>query len=720
MKNRFNLKQILFVLLLCTFFVNSGYAQWGEFGDLGDSFEETWDTDDGHHHEIDSYGHHHETWTDKYGTHHTETWDTPDGHHHQIGDNGHHHETWTDKYGTHHTETWTDRDGLHSRWTDKEGIPHDTLTGKDGVTHDVFTKDGVTHDIYTKDGKVHDHIQFIDSNGKLYEIHSIIVAISSEYQDPITGERYKVISQHLLTNSKGEIQKNSYGKDKIISFTILKDGQEVEIFTDGSLASYKILVKQNNSNSFENDQTYCEIFPGLCNTISPIIDDKETVNHNNVNEETVNHNNVDEHLEINSEINCLGNEDACKKLINKINNLIKKLNQAGPLSDEALKQYQKEFAELMRNVGTEMNLEVSLVYKNVSLNNNLTFNENIAINNNMLSTLDNSKQFNFDLDAINDPEKLKQISEDTVETQLIDMMPNESSEMTFGDYMAIAEPFLVEILIAVLPFGDVIDLVRSIHSGDKLGVAFAMAGIISTAFGGSAVKGAIKGTLIFRKITRITTKLGNLAKAGANAARKGIKITLDSTGNLVSKIGNKVIAKGDDAVKSVVKHIDEGLPRAGTVGGETAENLAKARNLVGTASGNGTKITGNWLRGSQRNAGKFPKSIADKMKGKKYDNFNEFRKDFWKKVADDPNMSKQFKHDAASMNEMRNGRAPFADVSQQINGKPNCFHCKKYNIHHNTPINQGGDVFNFDNLTIVTPRYHKEILSPSYHKGYNY
>ena len=106
--------------------------------------------------------------------------------------------------------------------------------------------------------------------------------------------------------------------------------------------------------------------------------------------------------------------------------------------------------------------------------------------------------------------------------------------------------------------------------------------------------------------------------------------------------------------------------------------------------------------------------MADKMRNKNYDNFGEFREDFWKNVADDPDLSRQFRNDAASMNEMRNGRAPFANASQQIGGKV------KYEIHHNTPINQGGEVYNFDNLTIVTPRYHKDILLPEYHRGYGY
>jgi len=41
-------------------------------------------------------------------------------------------------------------------------------------------------------------------------------------------------------------------------------------------------------------------------------------------------------------------------------------------------------------------------------------------------------------------------------------------------------------------------------------------------------------------------------------------------------------------------------------------------------------------------------------------------------------------------------------------------------LHHKTPINQGGSVYDVDNLYIVTPKYHKEILDPAYHYGYGY
>jgi hypothetical protein len=33
------------------------------------------------------------------------------------------------------------------------------------------------------------------------------------------------------------------------------------------------------------------------------------------------------------------------------------------------------------------------------------------------------------------------------------------------------------------------------------------------------------------------------------------------------------------------------------------------------------------------------------------------------------------------------------------------------------PINKGGKVYDLNNIVIVTPRYHKEILEKKYHNG---
>jgi hypothetical protein len=91
---------------------------------------------------------------------------------------------------------------------------------------------------------------------------------------------------------------------------------------------------------------------------------------------------------------------------------------------------------------------------------------------------------------------------------------------------------------------------------------------------------------------------------------------------------------------------------------------------------------------------------------------DDFRQAFWKEVAADPNLSKQFS--IQNVGRMKNGNAPIAVPEQWLGGQ------QAYVLHHKAPINQGGGVYDMDNLYIVTPRYHKEILDPAYHYGYGY
>jgi hypothetical protein len=79
------------------------------------------------------------------------------------------------------------------------------------------------------------------------------------------------------------------------------------------------------------------------------------------------------------------------------------------------------------------------------------------------------------------------------------------------------------------------------------------------------------------------------------------------------------------------------------------------------------------LSGTEGYAGLFPKSVADKLRGRTFNNFDEFREAFWKEVANDPNLVNQFK-------------------SQNI-----------------ALMSQGN-----------APKYPKEILNPAYHCGYGY
>ncbi|OQP56176.1 hypothetical protein A4R26_26420 [Niastella populi] len=95
--------------------------------------------------------------------------------------------------------------------------------------------------------------------------------------------------------------------------------------------------------------------------------------------------------------------------------------------------------------------------------------------------------------------------------------------------------------------------------------------------------------------------------------------------------GEEIIGVIDD-VNSVANGVVD-LSNELTVfahGGEDAVTLASRRNRPGTAAGNGKEITGRWLKGSHGNAGLVPKSVADRLRGRNFNNFDDFREAFGK------------------------------------------------------------------------------------------
>lgn len=150
--------------------------------------------------------------------------------------------------------------------------------------------------------------------------------------------------------------------------------------------------------------------------------------------------------------------------------------------------------------------------------------------------------------------------------------------------------------------------------------------------------------------------------------------------------------------KKVVKAIDpEPLALPGHKG-----RLSARRNLSGVASTGGDlpliKEGDRWPRGSQGNAGKVPKQVADKLAGKKFSSFNHFRKSFWTEVGNDPALSKQFNPGNRAL--MKRGNAPFAIPVQQVGGRAT------YELDHNIEIQHGGSVYDMDNIIIRTPENH--------------
>lgn len=89
-----------------------------------------------------------------------------------------------------------------------------------------------------------------------------------------------------------------------------------------------------------------------------------------------------------------------------------------------------------------------------------------------------------------------------------------------------------------------------------------------------------------------------------------------------------------------------------------------------------------------------PKQIADKLSGRYYKNFDEFRKDFWKEVAKDPVLSKQFTK--GNLITMSKGNAPAAPLSEQVGGRI------KFELDHNHEIQDGGLVYDLGNRCLST------------------
>ncbi|MFC0432267.1 DUF6531 domain-containing protein [Kutzneria buriramensis] len=135
------------------------------------------------------------------------------------------------------------------------------------------------------------------------------------------------------------------------------------------------------------------------------------------------------------------------------------------------------------------------------------------------------------------------------------------------------------------------------------------------------------------------------------------------------------------------------------------------RNQPGRATGAGDlpDVNGKWLRGSHGNAGRIPGQIARQLQGQQFNTFDDFRKAFWKAVGNDPQLSSQFS--PSNVRRMQNENAPIAHSSQHV-GK-----VKSYALHHVTPIQHGGAVYDMRNIVVVTPQFHRDVLDRGYHFG---
>ncbi|WP_313645976.1 S-type pyocin domain-containing protein, partial [Pseudomonas sp.] len=142
--------------------------------------------------------------------------------------------------------------------------------------------------------------------------------------------------------------------------------------------------------------------------------------------------------------------------------------------------------------------------------------------------------------------------------------------------------------------------------------------------------------------------------------------------------------------------IDSGLPPILVV-------FKSPRFEARTSIGQGVQVTETWrAQAASLEGAPIPSQIADLLRGVEFRNFDAFRRRFWKSVANDPELSKQFsERDLARMR--KNGNAPL------VNDEDIYMSQMTFAIHHVLPISEGGGVYDMSNLRIVTPRVHNTI-----------
>jgi hypothetical protein len=109
---------------------------------------------------------------------------------------------------------------------------------------------------------------------------------------------------------------------------------------------------------------------------------------------------------------------------------------------------------------------------------------------------------------------------------------------------------------------------------------------------------------------------------------------------------------------------------------------------------------------------RIPGRIAARMRGMHFENFDAFRETLWRLVADDPGLRAEFAYYSENSARMRDGLAPWvpsrrvgAARVESVGSGSNAV----YQLNHQQALKNAGDVYNLDNLEIVTPKTHGEL-----------
>ena len=163
-----------------------------------------------------------------------------------------------------------------------------------------------------------------------------------------------------------------------------------------------------------------------------------------------------------------------------------------------------------------------------------------------------------------------------------------------------------------------------------------------------------------------------------------------------------------DVIKGALIGVANIIP--GVSGGTIALSMGiyetQKKNTPGIVTGtftSNTPIIGNNIRSSDLTTIAIPQEVAQQLVGKQFSSFDELKGEIYKAIANSSYASEFNKKNQSTMD---SGQAPYAPMSLQTGDNYNQI---KYNIHHVNPVEDGGDVYNLDNLAIVAPKTHDEI-----------
>lgn len=134
---------------------------------------------------------------------------------------------------------------------------------------------------------------------------------------------------------------------------------------------------------------------------------------------------------------------------------------------------------------------------------------------------------------------------------------------------------------------------------------------------------------------------------------------------------------------------------------EQAIILENRRNEPGIVTGQGQPVGADWMRqGVIQGGAPIPEQIADRLRDREFATFDDFREAFWEEVAADPALAAQF--NSQNRSRMASGLAPRAPVSDHVGERAS------FELDHIQALFRGGDVYNVENLQVMTPSAHIE------------